>query len=139
MDLTLLAHIKSLIKKIPKGDKGDKGDKGEEGFTRVVNHIDPKSPLTLYNHTDNYVKLTTPASLYIDFDFDTTYDSTPSDEDKCKQLSLIIEYNENLSSLALPDTIKWAVTTPVFYRDQTYFLSFVKYSESVIGVWTVLE
>lgn len=40
-------------------------------------------------------------------------------------------------TISIPDNIRWAVAAPIFDAGKTYMLSFVKFGEKYLGIWTV--
>lgn len=54
------------------------------------------------------------------------------------QWSVIFTTGDTIT-IAHPETVKWAIATPVFEPNKTYWLSFVPYGTNYLGVWTVIE
>lgn len=40
-------------------------------------------------------------------------------------------------TISIPDNIRWAVAVPIFDANKTYMISFIKFGEKYLGIWTV--
>lgn len=54
------------------------------------------------------------------------------------QWSIIFTAGSTIS-VTHPDTVKWALATPIFDPNKTYWLSFIPFGGNYLGTWTVVE
>lgn len=134
MDLKLYAMIKNMISGITKGDRGEKGD---SGYMTVVNVTEPTVCYTLFNNTEYRIDYSD--SLTLELDFTKDHDGNICESAKSGMICAFFTIPEDSTSIAFPNDIKWAVSTPVFTKGNTYMLAFVPYGNSAIGIWTVIE